>query len=133
MLHRTLLGSVERFFGVLVEHLAGAFPVWLAPVQAVVLTIGERQAAFGAEVGALGRERGLRLVVDDGPEKLGAKIRTWRNQRVPYLAVVGDREVADRKVALRSGGDDLGTMPLEGFLERLATEALPPPLQLRYP
>ncbi|MBN1773018.1 MAG: threonine--tRNA ligase, partial [Deltaproteobacteria bacterium] len=134
MLHRTLLGSMERFFGVLVEHLAGAFPVWLAPVQAAILTVSEKQAAYGREVGEVCRARGLRVVVDDGPDKLGAKIRTWRNQRVPYLAVVGDREAADRKVAPRSRAEgDLGPLPLETFVDRLATEAAPPPLRLKYP
>jgi len=134
MLHRTLLGSLERFFGVLVEHLAGAFPVWLAPVQAAILTVSEKQQAYGREVGEVCRARGLRVVVDDGPDKLGAKIREWRNQRVPYLAVVGDREAAERTVTPRSRAEgDLGALPLDSFVDRLATEAAPPPLQLKYP
>lgn len=134
MLHRTLLGSMERFFGVLVEHLAGAFPVWLAPVQAAILTVSEKQAAYGREAGEICRARGLRVVVDDGPDKLGAKIREWRNQRVPYLAVVGDREAAERTVTPRSRAEgDLGAMPLAAFVDRLAAEAAPPPLELKYP
>ncbi len=132
MLHRTLLGSLERFFGVLVEHLAGAFPVWLAPVQAAILTVSEKQAAYGREVGEVCRARGLRVVVDDGPDKLGAKIREWRNQRVPYLVVVGDREAAERTVTPRSRAEgDLGALPLAAFVDRLATEAEPPPLRLK--
>ncbi len=132
MLHRTLLGSMERFFGVLVEHLGGAFPMWLAPVQAAILTVSEKQAAYGREVGAACTARRLRVVVDDGPDKLGAKIREWRNQRVPYLAVVGDREAADKKVAPRSrAAGDLGAMPLDAFLERLTAEGEPPKLVLR--
>jgi len=134
MLHRTLLGSMERFFGVLVEHLAGAFPVWLAPVQAAILTVSEKQAAYGREAGEICRARGLRVAVDDGPDKLGAKIREWRNQRVPYLVVVGDREAAERTVTPRSRAEgDLGAMPLAAFADRLAAEAAPPPLDLRYP
>jgi len=132
MLHRTLLGSMERFFGVLIEHLAGGFPLWLAPVQAAILTVSEKQAAYGREVGAACLACGLRVVVDDGPDKLGAKIREWRNQRVPYLAVVGDREAADKKVAPRSRADgDLGAMPLDAFLARLTAEGEPPKLVLR--
>jgi threonyl-tRNA synthetase len=134
MLHRTLLGSLERFFGVLVEHLAGAFPVWLAPVQAAILTVSEKQTAYGREVGELCRARGLRVVVDDGPDKLGAKIREGRNQRVPYLVVVGDREAAERTVTPRSRAEgDLGALPLAAFVDRLAAEAVAPPLQLKYP
>jgi len=134
MLHRTLLGSMERFFGVLVEHLAGAFPVWLAPVQGAILTVSEKQAAYARQAGEVCRTRGLRVAVDDGPDKLGAKVREWRSQRVPYLAVAGDREAAERTVAVRSRAEgDLGPMPLAAFADRLAAEAAPPPLVLRYP
>jgi threonyl-tRNA synthetase len=134
MLHRTLLGSLERFFGVLVEHLAGAFPMWLAPEQVRIITVSEKQAAYAREAGEALRGRGLRVVVDDGPDKLGAKIREGRNLRLPYLAVVGDREAADRKVAPRSRAEgDLGAMPLEAFIERLAAEAQAPKLQLKVP
>ncbi|MBI5501800.1 MAG: threonine--tRNA ligase [Deltaproteobacteria bacterium] len=133
MLHRTLLGSMERFFGVLVEHLAGGFPPWLAPVQATVVTVSEKQQAWGREVGELCRARGLRVHVDDGSDKLGAKIREARNQRVPYIAVVGDREAAERTVTPRSRAEgDLGAMPVDAFVERLASEAQPPKLELRY-
>jgi threonyl-tRNA synthetase len=133
MLHRTLLGSMERFFGVLLEHLAGAFPPWLAAVQAAIVTVSEKQAAYAREVDAACRARGLRVEVDDGPDKLGAKIREARHQRVPYVVVVGDREAAERTVAPRSrAAGDLGAMPLAAFVERLAVEARPPPLELRY-
>jgi threonyl-tRNA synthetase len=133
MLHRTLLGSIERFFGILVEHVGGAFPVWLAPVHAAVLTVSERQAAWAREIDALARKRGLRLDVNDGSDKLGAKIRDARNRRVPYLAVVGDREVESRGVSLRSRAEgELGAVPIDAFLDRLAAEAEFPPLRLRY-
>ncbi len=131
MIHRALLGSIERFFGILVEHHAGAFPVWLAPVQAAVLTVSERHAAYAREIGRLCRDRSLRVEIDDGADKLGAKIRRARMQRLPYVVVVGDREAAERTVTPRSRAEgELGTIPLGGFLDRLAAESAPPPLGL---
>ena len=121
MVHRALLGSLERFFGVLVEHHAGAFPVWLAPVQAVLLSVGERHVlAVGRMVETL-RQRGLRVQADDTAEKIGQKIRQHLFQeKVPFIGVVGDQELQDGSVAVRSRSEgDLGTMPLAAFADRL--------------
>jgi len=123
MIHRALLGSLERFFGVLIEHFAGRFPPWLAPVQAVVLNITDRQAEYAAEIGESLKNQGFRAEVDLRNEKIGFKIREHTLHRVPYLLVVGDRELESGTVAVRSReGEDLGSMALEGFVERLAAE-----------
>ncbi len=123
MIHRALLGSLERFFGVLIEHFAGRFPPWLAPVQAVVLNITDRQAKYAAEIGESLKNQGFRSEVDLRNEKIGFKIREHTLHRVPYLLVVGDREMESGTVAVRSReGEDLGSMALDGFVERLAAE-----------
>jgi threonyl-tRNA synthetase len=124
MVHRALLGSLERFFGVLIEHYGGAFPVWLAPVQAIVLPIADRHNAYAAEVQAALRAAGLRAGLDDRSERVNAKIRDAQLQKVPYMLVVGDREAAQRtsSVRLRSG-ENLGPLPLDAIIERIATEA----------
>ncbi|HTN89317.1 MAG TPA: threonine--tRNA ligase [Sorangium sp.] len=133
MLHRAILGSLERFFSVYLEHIGGAFPSWLAPEQAVVVTVSEKQAAYAQEVVAHLRSRGLRARADLSSDKLGAKIRAARLTRVPYVVVVGDKEAEGRKVAPRSRdlNKDLGAMPLEEFADRLAAEAKPPRLAVR--
>ncbi|MEW5709152.1 MAG: threonine--tRNA ligase [Pseudomonadota bacterium] len=116
ILHRAILGSMERFIGILIEHYAGAFPLWLAPVQAVVMNISEGQAAYAREVGEVLRRRGLRVECDLRNEKITYKIREHSLQKVPFQLVVGDKEVAARKVAVRArGNQDLGAMTLEGF------------------
>ncbi|MBS3799440.1 MAG: threonine--tRNA ligase [Thioalkalivibrio sp.] len=123
MIHRALLGSVERFFGVLIEHYAGHFPTWLAPVQVEVLTITERQDDYAREVTRTLREQGFRAESDLRNEKIGFKIREHTLQRVPYLLVLGDKEMANGQVAVRTrGGEDLGVMCLEDFGERLRSE-----------
>ncbi len=123
MLHRAILGSMERFIGILIEHYAGAFPLWLAPTQAVVLNITDRQADFVSEVEKMLHKHGIRAISDLRNEKIGFKIREHTLQRVPYLLVVGDREVENRAVAVRTrGGEDLGTMTLEALVERLTAE-----------
>jgi len=127
MLHRTILGSMERFFGVLVEHYAGAFPMWLAPEQVAVLTVADRHHPFAREVGELLGARGLRVKLDLDNEKLGAKIRAARLLRVPAMAIIGDREVESREVSLRTRQDgEVGSVPLEGFLERMVEESREP-------
>jgi len=126
MLHRTLLGSMERFIGVLIEHFAGAFPVWLSPVQAVVLPVTDRAAEHGAGVAAELRAEGFRAELDDRSEKLGFKIREAQLRKIPYMLVVGDREVEDGAVAPRTRkGEDLGAMPKRQFIERLRRTAIP--------
>ncbi len=123
MLHRAILGSLERFIGILIEQHAGAFPPWLAPTQAVVLTITERHDAYAAEVAESLKKQGFRVVADLRNEKIGFKIREHTLQRVPYLLVVGDREQEGRAVAVRTrGGEDLGSMSLQAFAERLAAD-----------
>ena len=123
MLHRAILGSLERFIGILIEHHAGAFPLWLAPVQAVVMNITDRQAGFCEEVAKILQDKGLRADLDLRNEKIGFKIRKHTLQRIPYLLVVGDREMENRSVAVRTrGGEDLGTMKINELVERFDDE-----------
>jgi threonyl-tRNA synthetase len=123
MLHRAILGSLERFIGILIEHHAGAFPVWLAPVQAVILNITDKQQGFCEKTEEFLKKQGLRVNSDLRNEKIGFKIREHTLQRVPYLLVVGDREVENESVAVRTrSGEDLGTMPIKEFAQRLIEE-----------
>jgi threonyl-tRNA synthetase len=123
MLHRAILGSFERFIGILIEHYAGAMPLWLAPVQAVVMNITERQAAYAEGVVAELKRAGIRAVSDLRNEKISYKIREHSLQKLPYQVIVGDQEVAAQKVAVRTRkGEDLGQMSLADFVSRLRTE-----------
>ncbi len=123
MLHRAILGSMERFIGILIEHHAGAFPLWLSPVHAVVMNISEHQADFAETVAEKLRHAGLRAVSDLRNEKISYKIREHSLQKLPYQVVVGDKEKAAGLVAVRArGGQDLGQMSLETFVERLTRE-----------
>jgi threonyl-tRNA synthetase len=116
MIHRALLGSIERFFGMLIEHYAGAFPVWLAPVQAKVVTITDRQLDYAKGVRDKLLAEGIRAELDARSEKMGFKIREATLEKVPYILVVGDKEVQQNAVAVRErGGKDLGVMPLAEF------------------
>jgi threonyl-tRNA synthetase len=124
MLHRAILGSLERFIGILIEHYAGAMPVWLAPVQAVVLNITEHQAAYARQVTEALRAAGLRAEADLRNEKISYKIREHSLQKLPFQVVVGDKEVAAQKVAVRTRkGEDLGQMALGDFIDRLKMQA----------
>ena len=117
MVHRALFGSIERFFGILVEHYAGAFPVWLAPVQAVVLPITDRHVPYAREVEGKLKDAGLRVHVDDRSEKVNFKIREAQLQKVPYMLVVGDREAENGQVSVRNRRHaDQGAQPVEAFL-----------------
>ncbi len=117
MVHRALLGSVERFFGVLIEHYAGAFPVWLAPVQAVVLPISEKHLTYARQVSDKLREGGIRVELDDRNEKLNARIRDAQLQKVPLMLVAGDREIERRGVSVRRRDTgDAGFQPLDAFI-----------------
>ena len=121
VIHRAIHGSLERFLGILIEHYAGAFPAWLAPVQARFIPIADRHADFAREAAAELRAAGLRVDVDDGNERMQAKIRTGQQAKIPYLLVVGDREVEARSVAVRiRGGADGGTRPVGQFRDHLA-------------
>jgi threonyl-tRNA synthetase len=126
MLHRAIVGSMERFIGILIEHHAGAFPAWLAPLQAIVLNITDAHASYAAEVAQTLARQGFRVEADLRNEKVGYKIREHTLQRVPYLLVVGDREKETGAVAVRAlNGADLGSMTQSGFAARLASEAHP--------
>jgi threonyl-tRNA synthetase len=124
MLHRATVGSMERFIGILIEHYGGAFPLWLAPEQVIVMCITERQAGYAAAVAAGLRAAGWRAVEDLRNEKISYKIREHSLQKVPYQLVVGDKEMQAGTVAVRArGGGDLGPMRLEDFIARLRSEA----------
>ncbi len=123
MIHRALLGSMERFMGVLIEHYAGAFPVWLAPVQAVVIPIADRHQAYAEKVSGQLKEAGLRVEVDLRSDRMNAKIRDAQMQKIPYMLVVGDREVEAEQLAVRlRSGDDLGAMGVDSLIERVKNE-----------
>jgi threonyl-tRNA synthetase len=123
MIHRAILGSLERFIGVLIEHYAGALPVWLAPVQVVVLSLTEKQAEAAGRVLETLKNQGVRAESDLRNETIGLKIREHAMQRIPYMLILGAREVDENTVAVRTrDGEDLGAMPLERFLERLGKE-----------
>jgi threonyl-tRNA synthetase len=119
VLHRAVTGSTERFLGVLIEHFAGAFPVWLAPVQAVLIPIADRHLPYAQEAAQQLKSAGLRVEVDDRGDRMNAKIRDAQKQKVPYMLVVGDKEMEDHQVALRlRSGDNPGPMLIEDFLAR---------------
>jgi len=123
MLHRAILGSFERFLGILIEHYAGAMPLWLAPQQAVVMTITDAQRDYAVSLVERLQKVGLRVKSDLRNEKIGFKIREHTLQKVPYLLVVGDKEVESDSVALRTrSGENLGTMTVDAFIERIQTE-----------
>ncbi len=123
MVHRALLGSIERFFGLLIEHYAGAFPVWLAPLQAVLIPIADRHVAYAEEVAEKLKAAGLRVQVDGGSERMQAKIRNAQTQKVPYMLVIGDKEVEQKQVALRlRSGENPGAMPVSDFIARASKE-----------
>ncbi|MEI6414465.1 MAG: threonine--tRNA ligase [Pseudomonadota bacterium] len=125
MLHRAILGSLERFIGILIEHFAGALPVWLAPRQAIVLTITERNNTYAGELARWLCEKGFRVEADLRNEKIGLKIREHTQQKVPYLLVVGDREAENRTLAVRTRrGEDQGVLSWEDFLAKLGSEVL---------
>jgi threonyl-tRNA synthetase len=123
MLHRAIVGSLERFLGMLIEHHAGAMPTWLAPTQVIVLNITDGQAEYAQDVAKTLRNQGLRVEVDQRNEKITYKIREHSLQKPPYLLVVGDKEKAAGAVAVRARGNkDLGVMSLEAFSERIASD-----------
>jgi threonyl-tRNA synthetase len=129
MVHRALLGSIERFFGVLIEHYAGAFPIWLSPVQVVLIPIADRHVAYAEQVAADLRADGLRVEVDAGSERMNKKIRNAQLQKIPYMLVVGDREAEEGAVAVRTRDEeDRGAIALADFkavaLEQVRSKAL---------
>lgn len=123
MLHRAVLGSFERFLGILIEHYEGSFPTWLAPAQVAVMNITDNQAEYVKNIEKTLREAGFRVIPDLRNEKIGFKIREHTIQRVPYLLVVGDKEVENHEVAIRTReGNDLGVMSLEAFVDHLSAD-----------
>jgi threonyl-tRNA synthetase len=120
MLHRALLGSVERFLGVLIEHYAGAFPIWLAPVQVMLIPISEKHHEYAKKVAGKLTAANLRVEIDDRNEKMGYKIRAAQTKKIPYMLVVGDKEAQSEQVSVRNRflGDE-GSMSLDKFLEKI--------------
>jgi len=125
MLHRAIVGSLERFVGILIEHYEGAFPSWLAPIQAVVLNISEKQFDFVKDVNKKLKKQGLRVISDLRNEKIGFKIREHSMQRYPYILVAGKREMENNEISVRRrGGEDLGSMSIEAFVELVKKETI---------
>ncbi len=123
MIHRALLGSLERFFGIMVEHYAGAFPLWLAPEQVRVLPLTEKQLDYALAIGEQLRQHNIRYTVDERSEKIGAKIRNAQLAKIPYMLIVGPKEEADQSVAVRARpAGDVGVLPLQSLLETLRSE-----------
>jgi threonyl-tRNA synthetase len=123
VIHRAIFGSFERFIAILIEHYAGAFPLWLAPLQAIVLPISDRHLDYGGAVRDRLAASGLRATLDERQEKIGYKIREAQLQKVPYMLVVGDRESAEGTVAVRTRrGGDQGSQPLAAFIDRALAE-----------
>jgi threonyl-tRNA synthetase len=123
MIHRALMGSFERFIGILIEHYAGEFPLWLAPVQALVLPISDRHVPQAEKVAAELRASGLRVEVDDRTESVGRKIRDGELRKAPYMLILGDKELDAGNVSVRRHGEgDLGSLTVAEFAERTATE-----------
>ncbi len=123
MVHRALMGSMERFLGVLIEHFAGAFPLWLAPVQATIIPITDKQMEYASRVRQRLSDAGLRVELDDSRDRMQGKIRRAQLQKVPYMLIIGAREQETEAVAVRTrAGEDLGAMPLAAFIERALEE-----------
>lgn len=123
MIHRVVFGSIERFIGILTEHFAGAFPVWLAPVQARLLPIAERHVDYCRTLKTQWEEQGIRVELDDRNEKIGYKIRQGQLEKIPYLLIVGDKEVEDHLVSVRKRAEgELGAIPADEFLDKIKTE-----------
>ncbi|MBN2677558.1 MAG: threonine--tRNA ligase [Anaerolineaceae bacterium] len=119
MVHRALLGSLERFFGVLIEHYGGAFPVWLSPIQVAMIPIADRHFEYAKDTAVQLRKAGLRVMVDDRSERMNAKIRDAQNQKIPYMLVIGDKEIENNQVSLRlRSGENPGPIAISTFIER---------------
>jgi threonyl-tRNA synthetase len=127
MIHRALMGSIERFFGILVEHYGGAFPTWLAPVQAMILPISEKQHAYAEALRARLLDAGFRVEANLRNEKIGLKIREAEKSKIPYMLVVGDREVQSGTISVRGRNKaDLGSMAVPNLLDMLRADMTQP-------
>jgi len=123
MIHRALLGSLERFFGVLIEHYAGAFPTWLAPIQAILITVADRHIPYGERIFERLRGAGLRVAKDFRNEKLGYKIREAQLQKIPYMVILGDQEMEKEALTIRTRkGENLPLMGIEDFIRKIKEE-----------
>ena len=122
MVHRVVFGSIERFIGILTEQYAGAFPTWLSPVQARIMTITDRADDWAYEVKKALEQKGVRVEIDTRNEKIGFKIREAQTQKIPYMLVLGDKEVEEKKVAVRGRAGDLGAMDLDAFIAKIVEE-----------
>jgi threonyl-tRNA synthetase len=123
MIHRTCYGSIERFIGILIEHYAGAFPVWLAPVQVKILPITDRHVEYAQKLAAMMRVKDIRVEIDDRNEKIGYKIREGQMEKIPYMLVIGDKEVQTGTVAVRKRGKgDIGAVPAVDFISDILAE-----------
>ena len=123
MIHRVVFGSIERFIGILIEHYAGKFPVWLSPVQVKILPVSDKSADYAKEVEAALRAKGLRAETDMRNEKIGYKIREAQLEKVPYMLIIGDKEKEEGTVSVRMREKgDVGSMPLAEFAERVKKE-----------
>jgi threonyl-tRNA synthetase len=123
LIHRAILGSVERFIGILIEHLGGDFPVWLAPVQSIVIPVSEKHLSYGDKIFQELRSSGIRCHLDRRNEKVGYKIRDAETQKIPYMLIVGDKEIEGNTISLRRRKQgDLGGMSVAQFLQRVQDE-----------
>jgi threonyl-tRNA synthetase len=123
MIHRVVFGSIERFLGILIEHYAGAFPTWIAPVQVRVMNISENQVEYTNRIVSMLKDEGLRVEVDIRNEKIGYKIREAQLQKIPYMIIIGDNEVREENISARSRKEgDLGSLNVEDFLNRIQAE-----------
>jgi threonyl-tRNA synthetase len=123
MIHRVVLGSLERFIGVLIEHTRGALPVWLSPIQVKILTITSRCLEYAANVESKLKTEGIRVEVDGAPEKIGMKIRRAQIQKVPYMLIVGDKEIQNETLSVRKREEgDVGSFKIKEFIESIKNE-----------
>lgn len=123
MIHRVIYGSVERFLGILIEHYAGALPTWLTPTQAIVIPVSEKFNDYGQKITEQLKNSGLRAEIDDNQESLGKRIRNAEKEKIPYILVVGEKEVENKSVAIRKrGNEDQGTMKITEFIENIKKE-----------
>ena len=123
MIHRALLGSIERFFGVIIEHFGGSFPTWLAPVQVAVIPVSEKYIDYAKKVFAELKENNIFVELDERNEKIGYKIRDWETQKVPYMLIVGEKEQESEMVSVRMHGQgDKGSVKLDEFIENITEE-----------
>jgi len=123
MVHRALLGSLERFFGVLIEHFAGAFPVWLAPVQVAVIPVSEHYIDYAKKVAGELKQHNIRVETDGRNEKIGYKIRDWETNKVPYMLILGEREQTAGNISIRKHKKgDLGSFALSDFIDNITNE-----------